>query len=261
MTRYRKYEVLFVSVPPMGYLLNLVLPHRFSMIIWDVYPDTFKITGMQENHWLYRLWTWLNRKSFAKAYRIFTISERMADLLEQYFDRDRIIIQPIWSIFQRNDRRGHGMSLPCHQRGGNDGRQSKWWQHSQHVHGITASRAAVVIMIIIRPSFLLMLPLALALVAPFDAAAQRASVVPHQRQTAEQDAAIHGRERGELRSFNELLPRAQRAAGASDYIGVEPDIAQMTYRFKFMRADGRVVWVDMDGRTARVLAVHGQARQ
>ena len=46
MTKYRNHEVLFVSVPPMGYLLNLILPHKFSMIIWDIYPDVFKITGM-----------------------------------------------------------------------------------------------------------------------------------------------------------------------------------------------------------------------
>lgn len=112
-----------------------------------------------------------------------------------------------------------------------------------------------------RHSFLFLVPFALALLMPWDAMAQRVGVVPHQRQTAEQDAARTGRQRGELRSFNELLPLAQRAAGPSDYLGVEPDIARMTYRFKFMRADGRVLWVDMDGRTARVLAVHGQARQ
>lgn len=100
MTRYRKYEVFFVSVPPMGYLLNLVLPHKFSMVIWDVYPDIFKITGMKESHKLYRIWSKLNKKSFRKAYRLFTISERMADLLERYVRRDKITIQPIWSIFQ-----------------------------------------------------------------------------------------------------------------------------------------------------------------
>ena len=46
LIKYRKHEVFFVSVPPMGYLLNLILPHKFSMVIWDVYPDVFKIRGM-----------------------------------------------------------------------------------------------------------------------------------------------------------------------------------------------------------------------
>ncbi|ODS62988.1 MAG: hypothetical protein ABS41_07390 [Arenimonas sp. SCN 70-307] len=100
MTRYRRHEVLFVSVPPMGYLLNLLLPHRFSMVIWDIYPDTLKITGMRPSHPLYRAWAWLNRRSFRKAHRIFTIGEVMADALAAYVPRERLSIQPIWSIFQ-----------------------------------------------------------------------------------------------------------------------------------------------------------------
>ena len=104
MTKYRKHEVYFVSVPPMGYLLNIFLPHRFSMVIWDVYPDIFKIMGMQESHPVYRIWGWLNRKSFKKAYRIFTISEKMAELLYQYVSPSKVIVQPIWSIFQENKK-------------------------------------------------------------------------------------------------------------------------------------------------------------
>ena len=104
MTRYRRHEVLFVSVPPMAYLLNLVLPHRFSMVIWDVYPDSLKITGMAERHPAYRVWAWLNRCSFRRAYRIFTISEPMANMLSAYVDRSRLIVHPIWSIFKSNER-------------------------------------------------------------------------------------------------------------------------------------------------------------
>jgi len=55
ITKYRKHEVFFISIPPMGYLLNIILPHRFSMIIWDVYPDVLKITGMKETHVVYRI--------------------------------------------------------------------------------------------------------------------------------------------------------------------------------------------------------------
>jgi hypothetical protein len=94
----------FVSLPPMAYLLNLVVPNKFSMIIWDVYPDIFKITGMKESHPLYRIWSWGNKKSFKKAYKLFTIGEKMADLIAVYVDRSKIIVQPIWSIFQKNER-------------------------------------------------------------------------------------------------------------------------------------------------------------
>lgn len=102
--RYRGCEVFFVSVPPMAYLFNIVLPHRCSTIIWDVYPDIFKITGMKETHPVYRTWARLNHISFRKAFRLFTIGEKMADLVAQYVDRKKIIIQPIWSIFQEDNK-------------------------------------------------------------------------------------------------------------------------------------------------------------
>ncbi|WP_445454339.1 glycosyltransferase family 4 protein [Flavobacterium sp. 25HG05S-40] len=104
LTKYRKHEVFFVSIPPMGYLLNLLVSNRFSMVVWDVYPDAFKITGMKETHFLYRVWASLNRKSFKKAFRLFTIGDKMAELLEVYVSKSKIIIQPIWSIFQANER-------------------------------------------------------------------------------------------------------------------------------------------------------------
>ncbi len=104
MTKYRDHEVLFVSVPPMGYLLNLVLPHPFSMVIWDVYPDTLKIGGMREDHPVFRAWSALNRRSFRRAHRLFTISEPMAEMLERYVERKKLAVHPIWSIFQENER-------------------------------------------------------------------------------------------------------------------------------------------------------------
>ena len=104
MTKYRRHEVLFVSVPPMGYLLNLILPHRFSMVIWDVYPDVLKVSGMQESHPFYRTWVALNKRSFRKAWRIITISEPMAQMLGTYVERRSLIVRPIWSIFQENSR-------------------------------------------------------------------------------------------------------------------------------------------------------------
>ena len=102
--RYRKYEVLFVSLPPMAYLLTCILPQRCSMLIWDVYPDIFKITGLKETHPLFRTWAFLNNVVFRQAYRLFTIGNRMAGLLEQYVEREKILVTPIWSIFQGNNK-------------------------------------------------------------------------------------------------------------------------------------------------------------
>jgi hypothetical protein len=103
-TKYRNHEVFFLSVPPMGYLINLITFQRFSILIWDVYPDAFKILGMKPNHLLYRTWAKLNEYSFRKSYRLYTIGERMADLLSQYVPIERMLITPIWSIFQANEK-------------------------------------------------------------------------------------------------------------------------------------------------------------
>jgi len=81
-----------------------LVSNRFSMVVWDVYPDVFKITGMKESHPVYKIWAYLNRKSFKSAFRLYTIGDTMASLLEVYVSKSKIIIQPIWSIFQANER-------------------------------------------------------------------------------------------------------------------------------------------------------------
>ena len=73
------------------------------------------------------------------------------------------------------------------------------------------------------------------------------------REVSDQDRARIGMKSGQNRSLEELLSRA-RVVGRGEYLGVEPDIHTNIYRFKFMRPGGNVVWVDMDGRTGRVIA-------
>lgn len=102
LVTFRKYEVLFVSIPPNAYLLSLFIRNRSSMLIWDVYPDVFKITGISERHILYRFWAFLNRRAFRKAYRLYTIGDKMSELLSQYVNPKKILVTPIWSIFQEN---------------------------------------------------------------------------------------------------------------------------------------------------------------
>ena len=90
------------------------------------------------------------------------------------------------------------------------------------------------------------------LVTPCAALAQRDR--PQGREVSDQEHARYQRESGQNRSFEELYRRAS-SIGRGEYLGVEPDISRNIYRFKFMRPSGNVVWVDMDGRTGRELAV------
>ena len=102
LVTFRNHEVLFVSIPPNAYLLSLFIRNRSSMLIWDVYPDVFKITGISEKHIFYRFWAYLNKRAFRKAYRLYTIGDKMSELLSQYVDTKKILITPIWSVFQEN---------------------------------------------------------------------------------------------------------------------------------------------------------------
>lgn len=97
VTKYRKYELFYITNPPFAYLLSLILPNKFSVLVFDVYPDALKSYNMKETSWLYKLWKAWNKKLFAKAHRIYTLSEGMARLLEVYTKRDRLVVIPNWA--------------------------------------------------------------------------------------------------------------------------------------------------------------------
>jgi hypothetical protein len=97
ISKYRKYEIFYFSVPPFAYFNSLFLRNRFSILMWDVYPDALKLVRIEENHLLYREWARLNRYLFKKAHRIYTIGDTLADQLAKYIDRDKIKVIPLWS--------------------------------------------------------------------------------------------------------------------------------------------------------------------
>ncbi len=90
--KYRGHEIFFVSIPPMAYLTMLILRNRFTILVWDVYPDTLKIYGIGEGNPLFRFWAWANRKVFNRAANLFTIGDKMAELVSQYVDKQKVKI-------------------------------------------------------------------------------------------------------------------------------------------------------------------------
>lgn len=131
--------------------------------------------------------------------------------------------------------------------------------YSEVVHGLGPSPWRIMFPNRSAPAILaISLMLALPSVAQQAAAQQADRTRPYgvTRPMAEQDIVRMRSEKGEIRTLDELMPRAYRAAGPqARYIGVEPSQNGLTYRFKFQRPDGRLVWVDMDGRTGSVLSV------
>nr|WP_225206802.1 PepSY domain-containing protein [Novosphingobium huizhouense] len=69
----------------------------------------------------------------------------------------------------------------------------------------------------------------------------------------EQDEARRDLRAGNVQSLRDIERRVLPTKQGMQYLGPEYDPAAMAYRLKFIR-DGRVVFVDVDARTGRVLS-------
>lgn len=101
MFGYRGYHVVYFTNPPISYFAQLLLRKRFSVVVYDVYPDALRNIGMKENSLIYKCWAAINRKLYAKAENIFTLSDGMADVLSKYVDRGRIKVVHNWSFTEK----------------------------------------------------------------------------------------------------------------------------------------------------------------
>ncbi len=95
--KYRNYEVVYVTNPPMAYLSSLLLKNPFSIIIYDTYPDALKNIGIGKDNVIYKWWGKKNKLLFARASKIVTLSNGMADCLANYVSREKIRVVPNWS--------------------------------------------------------------------------------------------------------------------------------------------------------------------
>lgn len=95
--KYRKHEVVYVTNPPMAYLSSLIVKNPYSIIVYDTYPDALKNIGIGENSLVYKKWSKWNKKLFANARKIVTLSKGMADCLSNYVERNRILVVPNWA--------------------------------------------------------------------------------------------------------------------------------------------------------------------
>lgn len=101
MFGYKGYEVVYFTNPPMSYFAQLFVKKRFSIVVYDIYPDALRNIGMKEDGWIYKRWAKINRKIYAKAEWIYTLSDGMADVLTKYVDRSKIKIVPNWSFTEK----------------------------------------------------------------------------------------------------------------------------------------------------------------
>jgi hypothetical protein len=67
----------------------------------------------------------------------------------------------------------------------------------------------------------------------------------------EQDAARRARVEGQVMPFSTIKQRVDSRMGDATYVGSEFNSASNRYRLKYVK-DGKVVWVDADGRTGDI---------
>lgn len=75
-----------------------------------------------------------------------------------------------------------------------------------------------------------------------------------QQSRGEQASAREQMQAGRNMPIREIERRIIPRMDGDEYIGFEYDPVAQAYRLKFIR-EGRVIWVDVDARTARVLRV------
>ena len=104
---------------------------------------------------------------------------------------------------------------------------------------------------------ILFLPLCAAVAAPTLLAAPasaEARPVVHAAQERDQERAFDAKKRGRSMPLPKIEQRVMPFMGGADYLG--PEFRGPTYRLKFMRS-GRVIWVDVDARTGRIVGKSG----
>jgi hypothetical protein len=73
----------------------------------------------------------------------------------------------------------------------------------------------------------------------------------------DQDDAYENARTGRIRPLPEIEQRISRDMGGASYLGPEYDAGSDRYRLKYMR-QGSVIWIDVDGRTGRVVGHTGR---
>lgn len=95
--KYRGWYIVYVTNPPLSYLLSLCLRNSFSIIVYDIYPDALTNVGIKKDCLIYKKWAKWNNKLFTKADVIYTLSSGMKKQLASYTNDNKIVSIPNWS--------------------------------------------------------------------------------------------------------------------------------------------------------------------
>lgn len=96
--KYKKAELFIVTNPPLSTFLPLFCSNKFSLLVYDIYPDAFVQYGiLNKKSKLIKYWENANKKIYPKAQNIYTLSNGMKNLLSNYVNEAKISVVPIWT--------------------------------------------------------------------------------------------------------------------------------------------------------------------
>ena len=97
-TKYQKSDLFIVTNPPFTSFIPLFCKNKFSILIYDIYPDALiAYKYIDDKSVIAKIWKRSNRKVFSKAENIFTVGVEMKKVIGQYVDDKKIKIVTNWT--------------------------------------------------------------------------------------------------------------------------------------------------------------------
>lgn len=96
---YHRSSYLFiVSNPPFAPFLPLFCSNKFSLLVYDIYPDVLVEYGIfRKKSCFVKLWVHLNSKIYKRANKVYTISEGMRQRIGEYLPKEDVDVIPLWA--------------------------------------------------------------------------------------------------------------------------------------------------------------------
>jgi Glycosyl transferases group 1 len=96
--RSSNVDLFITTNPPFGVFIPLICRNKYSLLIYDIYPDVLSKYGIvSEDSFIIKYWEKLNRRIFNRAENVFTIGEGMKKLVSKYIEPDRVKLVSCWT--------------------------------------------------------------------------------------------------------------------------------------------------------------------
>ena len=102
--KYRNHEIFFFSNPPLSFFIPVLLPLKYNLVVFDLYPDVLFESGqLSRQSIIISIWSRINKSVYRNANRIITLSTSIENRIQQYCSDKVIEVIPIWGSLNSFD--------------------------------------------------------------------------------------------------------------------------------------------------------------